>query len=79
MYEQSNAGIILTLLINNNICAADGEWDVWSDWSTCRVSCGGGIIMRFRECIPPSNGGNDCSGSPIEVAECNTEMCPGKL
>ena len=43
------------------------------------VTCGGGIVIRTRSCEEPapSNGGLDCSGSPIEVEECNIQKCEG--
>ena len=60
--------------------SVDGEWSSWSSWSTCEVTCGGGIIIRTRTCDDPepSNGGEDCVGSAIEVDECNMQECEGK-
>ena len=55
----------------------DGNWGVWSSWSTCSVSCGGGNQSRNRLCNnpAPSNGGLPCSGSSSESGACNTQTC----
>ena len=55
----------------------DGQWGTWSSWSTCKVSCGGGIRLRFRDCTNPypANGGMDCDSTSMEVDECNTDPC----
>eukprot|EP00913_Durusdinium_trenchii_P023730 g22288.t1 len=26
----------------------DGQWGVWTDWSPCSASCGGGVTFRRR-------------------------------
>jgi len=62
---------------NENPCVVDGEWSAWNAWSKCEVKCGGGIRIRKRSCNDPapSDGGDDCRGSAIEVEECNSQKC----
>ncbi|XP_048245051.1 sushi, von Willebrand factor type A, EGF and pentraxin domain-containing protein 1-like isoform X2 [Haliotis rufescens] len=56
----------------------DGGWNLWTDWSTCSASCGGGWTVRMRECNspPPTYNGKPCNGSSVEKKECNTNECP---
>ena len=58
-----------------------GEWSAWSTYSTCSSTCGTGSKSRTRNCTNPSpmNGGADCSGDINEIADCNTELCPGEI
>ena len=50
----------------------DGNWSVWSFWSSCSVSCGKGIQGRRRYCDnpPPQNGGTVCKGISEETRMC---------
>ncbi|CAD5126608.1 DgyrCDS14696 [Dimorphilus gyrociliatus] len=60
-------------------CPSDGNWSEWSAWGDCEPRCGGeGIRTRTRDCNnpPPSNGGRECSGLPIEIENCQTPPCP---
>ena len=65
--------------------AEDGRYTLWSDWSMCSKTCGGGDKYRTRTCTnpKPKYGGRDCIkmglGHPIEHALCNTACCPGKF
>ncbi|XP_052789072.1 thrombospondin-2-like, partial [Mya arenaria] len=58
----------------------DGNWTLWSYWSTCSVSCGIGITTRHRACSNPSPtfGGKYCVGSNSESSNCTeaSEGCP---
>ncbi len=58
-----------------------GEWSDWKDWSDCSVLCDGGTKSRTRQCDDPvpQHGGRYCKGPAQEIAECNTDACPGKL
>ena len=65
--------------------AEDGGYSDWSDWSTCDVTCGGGLMQRYRSCNSPapSNGGRDCAaiglGASMESKACNIMSCPCKF
>ena len=68
------------LCININVPSiGPGNWNSWSPWGDCSVTCGGSIKQRYRLCNDPepSNGGADCEGEAVEVEECNTQKCPG--
>ncbi|XP_055346304.1 netrin receptor UNC5C-like isoform X2 [Paramacrobiotus metropolitanus] len=57
------------------ICPAeDGQWSMWSEWSTCNPDC---LRQRRRTCTnpPPSNGGAYCSGADVETSNCTGGMC----
>lgn len=64
--------------------AEDGGYSLWSDWSDCDVTCGGGLTQRYRTCNSPSptNGGRDCAavglGPAMESKACNLISCPRK-
>ena len=61
----------------------DGSYNDWSAWTTCSMSCGGGVKFRHRNCSNPlpMHGGRDCSliGPATESDSCNSEPCPGWL
>ncbi|KAJ3663188.1 hypothetical protein Zmor_007493 [Zophobas morio] len=51
------------------------EWNKWTDWSSCSVSCGKGREIRWRHCM------NNCNGVETEMEEkaCQLPACIGKL
>lgn len=57
-----------------------GEWGEWSVWTTCNVTCSGGLQQRQRQCNNPTpqNGGNNCTGREAEIVTCNDVPCPRK-
>lgn len=55
----------------------DGVWNVWSNWTTCSLTCGNGTQSRNRTCIGPYYGGLNCSGAENDFRDCNTFHCPG--
>ena len=61
-------------------CAVDGKWGVFSSWSKCTKSCGGGIQERSRECNnpAPAHGGKNCEGEAKETRACGVVKCPGQ-
>ncbi|KAK3602546.1 hypothetical protein CHS0354_003798 [Potamilus streckersoni] len=64
-----------------NLCEQDpvnGNWSVWSPWSICSASCGGGSRSRLRQCNNPAPGqyGLNCTAQGSETENCNTEQCP---
>ena len=54
---------------------------MWSNYSSCSVSCGGGVQFRKRSCDspPPKYGGKDCDGPSQENRSCREIECPGSL
>ncbi|CAC5407893.1 Hemicentin-1 [Mytilus coruscus] len=66
-------------------CPIDGGWspfELWSDWTQCNQSCGGGLRERTRNrsCTNPMplHGGEKCDGLDEDIAfeDCNTLKCP---
>ncbi|XP_023199385.1 A disintegrin and metalloproteinase with thrombospondin motifs 13 isoform X2 [Xiphophorus maculatus] len=55
----------------------NGSWSSWSGFSSCSRTCGGGVMLRTRECNNPrpAFGGNDCDGPDIEAELCNQLPC----
>ncbi|XP_045160489.2 SCO-spondin-like [Mercenaria mercenaria] len=67
-----------TQACNSNNCPINGGYTIWSAWTACNVTCGGGEQSRTRECSnpPPQYGGNTCSGDAFEAQACNSDTCP---
>ncbi len=59
---------------------SDGNWSIWSAWSTCSVTCGNGNQTQTRTCSNPSpaNGGKNCSAFNTETVTqaCTSQPCP---
>ena len=57
----------------------DGNWGEWTTWSSCSVSCGGGVRRRERKCDnpPPVGDGFFCQGVATEEDSCRQGICPG--
>lgn len=55
-----------------------GGWSVWTLWTPCSNTCGGGQSKRKRKCDnpKPANGGRDCRGSKNQTRKCNDGACP---
>ncbi|CAG5116327.1 unnamed protein product, partial [Candidula unifasciata] len=63
----------------NKICPVDGLFGLWSEWSQCSATCGGGSSRRSRVCDspPPSHGGVQCNSSQAaETRLCSVHNCP---
>ena len=62
-------------------CPIHGGYSEWTGFESCTRTCGGGMLIRRRNCTnpPPAHGGRDCSnlGLRMESIECNTQKCPG--
>ncbi|XP_076099012.1 SCO-spondin-like isoform X4 [Mytilus galloprovincialis] len=63
---------------NTQPCPINGNWTIWSEWSLCPVSCGGGQHSRSRSCTNPAPmyGGTKCEGDKTENKLCNSQHCP---
>ncbi|XP_056000284.1 hemicentin-1-like isoform X2 [Ostrea edulis] len=66
-------------------CPVDGRWSAYgafSAWSSCSVTCGGGVQDRSqkRTCSnpAPNYGGKSCDGDDTNTEQqaCNTHPCP---
>ena len=64
-------------------CPIHGGYSQWTGFESCTRTCGGGMLIRRRNCTnpPPAHGGRDCGnlGPSMESIECNTQKCPGTL
>ncbi|KAI8512763.1 Thrombospondin type 1 repeat-containing protein [Branchiostoma belcheri] len=49
------------------------NWEDWSPWEKCSVSCGVGVRFRFRKCKDPT--GNGCWGSAEDEEKCDAGSC----
>ncbi|CAB4055395.1 Mucin-like protein,Hemicentin-1,Adhesion G protein-coupled receptor B3 [Lepeophtheirus salmonis] len=56
-------------------CPIDASWSIWTSWSTCTKTCGGGSRRRSRTCTPAQNGGQPCIGTATDESTCNTQEC----
>ncbi|XP_055956173.1 semaphorin-5A-like, partial [Patella vulgata] len=59
-------------------CKVDGAWELWTQWSECTVTCGGGKQQRDRKCNEAQHGGLKCIGARNESRVCNEFHCPGQ-
>jgi len=65
-----------SLVCNKNACPVHCQQSLWSDWTRCSTSCGGGRRSRTRKMIvAPSSNGKAC-GKWFEGKACNTRPCP---
>lgn len=57
----------------------DCEWNDWSNWTQCTVTCDGGVQVRTRtKKTEALHNGQECTGANNETRSCNTEECPSK-
>ena len=56
------------------LCPSDGNWGLWSSWSSCGSNC---KKSRSRSCNnpAPANGGNTCPGYGQESTSCTGDLC----
>ncbi|XP_075434943.1 A disintegrin and metalloproteinase with thrombospondin motifs 13 isoform X2 [Ascaphus truei] len=61
----------------NPVAVVHGAWSSWSPFSSCSRSCGGGVVIRKRQCNNPRSafGGRNCEGSHLQAEMCNTQAC----
>ncbi|XP_069091833.1 adhesion G protein-coupled receptor B3 isoform X5 [Pleurodeles waltl] len=60
---------------NIALCPVDGQWQEWSAWSQCSVTCSNGTQQRSRQCTPAAHGGSECKGPWAESRECHNQDC----
>ena len=71
----------------NLLNIVNGGFTLWTQWSTCTRTCGGGTTTRQRFCTnpAPANGGLTCAqqqatiGNAVETISCSTNGCPGRF
>jgi len=67
------------------VFSQDCEFDDWTAWSGCPVTCGGGVDddvarVRYRTIKNyPRGNGLPCKGKTKELQPCNLDPCPDKL
>ena len=49
---------------------------MWSIWSGCSATCGGGTSERSRECLNGDAGDEGCEGDLVENVVCGDDECP---
>ncbi|KAA8583902.1 hypothetical protein FQN60_015110 [Etheostoma spectabile] len=64
-----------TKLCNIALCPVDGQWQEWSSWSDCSVTCANGTQQRTRQCSVAAHGGSECRGHWAESRECHNPDC----
>uniref|UniRef100_A0A672LAQ7 Adhesion G protein-coupled receptor B3 n=1 Tax=Sinocyclocheilus grahami TaxID=75366 RepID=A0A672LAQ7_SINGR len=62
-------------LCNIALCPVDGQWQEWSAWSDCSVTCANGTQQRKRQCSAAAHGGSECRGHWAESRECSNPEC----
>jgi len=60
---------------NTQACPVDCQWEPWSDWEACSVTCGNGVHARVRTKQTEANGGRPCNGTDNEKAACGQANC----
>lgn len=61
-----------------SLADVDGIWSKWNPWSSCTVTCGGGVQVRQRTCDnpAPSGKGKKCEGPDEGTRLCSQNPCP---
>ena len=77
-FKPTESIIFLYQISINNVFSANGGWSSYGTYTSCTVTCGGGLKYRTRTCTNPApfGGGDSCSGSDTQSTACNTDACP---
>ena len=75
IYTSIDAVLLMLCYTISNDALVDGEWDPWSEWSECPVTCGGSTRMRTRLCQKPLYGGSPCRGDDEGYKPCALVTC----
>ncbi|KAL5272654.1 hypothetical protein ACHWQZ_G000744 [Mnemiopsis leidyi] len=63
----------------SRVCAVDGGWAVWGEWTECKCDHGSGtgVRTRTRSCTDPIPAclGRDCIGESEEFVSCDDLCC----
>eukprot|EP00928_Gymnodinium_smaydae_P017931 TRINITY_DN16839_c0_g1_i1.p1 TRINITY_DN16839_c0_g1~~TRINITY_DN16839_c0_g1_i1.p1 ORF type:complete len:1540 (+),score=305.14 TRINITY_DN16839_c0_g1_i1:64-4620(+) len=73
-----NGSLVETIACNQGECSVkDCQWNLWSEWSACSISCGGGHRSRHRNIkVMPDEGGKACDPEAFsEVGSCSLSPC----
>ncbi|XP_051775086.1 adhesion G protein-coupled receptor B3 isoform X2 [Erpetoichthys calabaricus] len=60
---------------NIALCPVDGQWQEWTPWGQCSVTCSNGTQQRSRQCSAAAHGGSECRGHWAESRECYNPEC----
>ena len=64
----------------NTFYPEDGGWTIWSNWTMCSLTCGGGLSNKTRVCDDPMPIGDGvCPGNGTESMPCNQQPCPSEF
>ena len=55
------------------------SWTLWTSWSVCSQTCGGGTSFRTRSCSNRGALDSVCLGKAQEIQSCQTTKCMGEL
>jgi len=62
----------------NIIFSEDCQFQLWSNWTSCSLTCGGnGTQTRSRGKIPAVGNGKDCVGPVTDTQICTSPPCAG--
>ncbi|XP_077863384.1 uncharacterized protein LOC102807554 [Saccoglossus kowalevskii] len=76
VHEQTQACVSNSLQEGPSV---NGNWGGWSPWTNCPVTCGSGVLSRYRLCNDPApmNGGMGCQGERLDQSDCEgLNSCP---
>ena len=76
--QNNNTAQILKDIISLPI-VVNGQWEPWTEWSGCSVTCATGTQERTRECVGMAHGGDPCDGSSLQNRTCFPKECPGTI